>query len=71
MAFSLAQINQTKEILDKKESSDERYEVAVLPGAKHGFAVRGHPDDVKEKEQAQVAEDQAVRWFAKWCGTSA
>ncbi|KZM22430.1 hydrolase [Ascochyta rabiei] len=40
-------------------------EVVVLPGARHGFAVRGNPNDASEREMADQAEDQLVRWFSK------
>ncbi|KAH7089419.1 Alpha/Beta hydrolase protein [Paraphoma chrysanthemicola] len=38
-------------------------EVVVVPGARHGFAVRANPNDPSEKEMADQAEDQLVRWF--------
>lgn len=52
-----------QEILEGKK--DVESEVVVLPGAHHGFAVRGDPNNAKEMEQAAQAEDQCVRWFAK------
>lgn len=39
-------------------------EVVVVPGARHGFAVRGNPNDPNEKEMADQAEDQLVKWFS-------
>ncbi|KAL8801559.1 MAG: hypothetical protein Q9200_006914 [Gallowayella weberi] len=48
------------------EDAGSRYEIQVLEGAKHGFAVRGNPNDSAEMDQAQRAEDQAVGWFGKW-----
>lgn len=50
---------ETKQILEAKGG----HEVTILPGAKHGFAVRTHPDDKHEMECAQKAEDQAISWF--------
>ncbi|KAH7074020.1 Alpha/Beta hydrolase protein [Paraphoma chrysanthemicola] len=38
-------------------------EVVVVPGARHGFAVRANPNDPSEKEMADQAEDQLVKWF--------
>lgn len=61
----LAQVETTREILRKK---GDVHEVVVFPGAKHGFAVRGPPDDEKAVEQGKQAEDQAVKWFEKWFG---
>ena len=62
--LALGKVQQTKEILEKKDSS--KHEVVIYPGAKHGFAVRSHPDDEKEARQGQQAQDQAVDWFMKW-----
>jgi dienelactone hydrolase len=58
-----AQIQQMKEILEGKE--DGGHEVSVFPGAKHGFAVRNHPDDKHEIECAEKAEAQAIEWFTR------
>ena len=63
MALSIKGVNQMQEILKTKK--DVESEVIVIPGAMHGFAVRGDPEDKKEKEQADQAEDQLVRWFDK------
>jgi len=64
-AMPLAQVETTREILRKK---GDMHEVVVIPGAKHGFAVRGAPEDKKAVEQGMQAEDQAVKWFEKWFG---
>lgn len=58
------QIQQMKEILEVKKKGD--HEVNIIPGAKHGFAVRTHPDDKHEMECADKAERQAVEWFGRW-----
>lgn len=52
-----------KEILDAKKGD---FEMTILEGAKHGFAVRTHPEDEKEMECAEKAEVQALEWFARW-----
>jgi dienelactone hydrolase len=57
------QIQQMKEILEGKE--DGGHEVKIFPGAKHGFAVRNHPDDKREMECAEEAEIQAIEWFKR------
>jgi dienelactone hydrolase len=57
-------VKQMQEVLEGMK--DVESEVVILPGAKHGFAVRGNPEDKKEKEQADQAEDQCVRWFEKY-----
>ena len=53
-----------KAVLDAKDP--ERFEMVILHGAMHGFAVRGQVDDPKQLEHTQVAEDQAVAWFDRW-----
>ena len=63
----MAGVKQIQEIFGKKNQTEEgRYEIVVLEGAKHGFAVRGDPNVKKEMEQGIIAEDQAVNWFKKW-----
>ena len=62
----LKQLQQTKEILEKK--GDDKFEVVIIPGAVHGFAVRAKPDDEKAVSQGKQAEEQAVSWFNKWFG---
>ena len=62
----LAQVQQTKAILEEK--GKDMHEVVIIPGAKHGFAVRSDPDDKKGVEQGLQAEEQAVQWFTKWFG---
>lgn len=64
LAMPLKQVEQTKKILEEK--GKETHEVVVIPGAKHGFAVRAPPDDKSAVEQGVKAEDQAVAWFNRW-----
>lgn len=64
MAMSLEKVQQAAEILDAKKEVDS--EVVIIPKAKHGFAVRASPDNEVEKEQADQAEDQMVKWFARY-----
>jgi len=63
MAMKEPAAKQMKEILDAR--NDERYEAKILPGAKHGFAVRSHPEDKHEMAMALLAETQAIEWFNK------
>lgn len=63
MAMKTPQILKMKEILEAKEGA---FECVILPGAKHGFAVRTHPEDKHEVECAEKAEVQAISWFTKW-----
>lgn len=62
------QAQQMKEILEAKKSGE--HEVTIVPGAKHGFAVRNHPDDKHEAECAEKAEVQAIEWFNQWFSSS-
>lgn len=54
---------QMKQILDAK--ADVGHQVTILPDAKHGFALRTHPDDKHEMECAAKAEEQALEWFKR------
>ncbi|KAJ0125850.1 Uncharacterized protein HZ326_31045 [Fusarium oxysporum f. sp. albedinis] len=63
-ALPLKDVQKAAEILEKKKDVDS--EVVIIPNAKHGFAVRGDPDNKEEKDMADQAEDQLVKWFAKY-----
>jgi dienelactone hydrolase len=58
------QARQVKQILEAKGQG--RHELNIIPGGKHGFAVRPHPDDKVEVECSEKAEVQALSWFTKW-----
>jgi dienelactone hydrolase len=62
-ALPLNEVQKAAEILEAKR--DVETEVVIIPNAKHGFAVRGNPDNKEENEMADQAEDQLVRWFTK------
>jgi dienelactone hydrolase len=64
MAMKAPLAQQMKEILEGKKKGD--HEVVIMQDAKHGFAIRTHPDDEHEMECAGKAEAQAVEWFTKW-----
>ncbi len=66
-------IETIKEIFARKEAEmngnrkeGKMFEMNVVEGARHGFAVRGNPGDEDEKRRGQVAEDQAVDFFGRW-----
>ncbi|KAG5812693.1 hypothetical protein H9Q74_006804 [Fusarium xylarioides] len=63
-ALPLKEVHNAAEILEAKRDVDT--EVVLIPNAKHGFAVRGNPNNKEEKEMADQAEDQLVRWFTKY-----
>lgn len=62
MAMKVELVNQAKEILEKKEGG---HEVHILPGAKHGFAIRANPDEPRQVECRDLAEAQALEFFGK------
>lgn len=62
MGMKVELCEQAKTILEKKKDG----ECVILPGAKHGFAVRGLLSDPKQKELSDVAEKQAIDWFTKF-----
>ena len=67
LALPLAQVNQMKEILEQKNRDEgAKHEVVIIPGATHGFAVRGNPYEEKAIEHGRQAEVQAIDWFNKW-----
>jgi len=51
-----------KAILEEKDGG---HEVNIMPGAKHGFAIRNNPEDKLQMECAERAEVQAMEWFGK------
>jgi len=64
MAMKGPQIKQMEEILMVKNRGDN--EVNIMPGAKHGFAVREDKSDPFQMECADKAEKQAIDWFTRW-----
>lgn len=62
----LKEAEQVKGIL--KAKGEDTHEVVILPGAKHGFAVRAPPNDEEAVQQGEQATEQAVSWFTKWFG---
>lgn len=63
MAMKSPQIQQMKAILEKK---GDDHECVILPGAKHGFAIRMDPKDEQQMEFGASAERQAINWFTMW-----
>ncbi|KAF9880937.1 dienelactone hydrolase [Colletotrichum karsti] len=64
MMMPRAKMAAAKDVLGKKGNC----EVVEYPGAKHGFAVRGDPNDQSQADLGMRAEDQAVGWFRRWFG---
>ena len=63
LAFKFSQVQEVQKIFERKGRD---FEIVVIPGAKHGFAIRGTEKDEVQAKQAKQAEDQAVDWFNKW-----
>jgi len=63
MALKSNLIIMMRDILEKKGDDNE---CVLLPGAKHGFAMRPDPKDEVQMGHAATAEKQAVDWFTKW-----
>jgi hypothetical protein len=64
MAMGGKDILKMKEILEVKKKGD--HEVVIMPGAKHGFAIRTDPKNEFQMECAGKAEVQAIEWFTRW-----
>ncbi|RFU26228.1 hypothetical protein B7463_g10111, partial [Scytalidium lignicola] len=66
-AMKLPKVQKMKAILEgkNKKDDDQEYECVILPGAKHGFAIRT-VNEPYQIECAEKAEWQAIEWFAKW-----
>ena len=71
-AMSMTQVKQIQEVFERKNTEEradkgkERFEINVVEGAKHGFAVRCDMEKKDEAAQEQIAEDHAVEWFKRW-----
>lgn len=71
-ALNMAGVKTIQDIFEKKnEELEERketpnFEIKVVDGAKHGFAVRCDMDNEEEAAQEQIAENHAVDWLGQW-----
>ncbi|KAL8691017.1 MAG: hypothetical protein Q9218_003671 [Villophora microphyllina] len=64
--MSMSEVNKIKEIVARSEEMEQRNEVVVYSGAKHGFAVRGNPGDERDKKRGEEAREQCLSWFQRW-----
>jgi dienelactone hydrolase len=64
LGIKIEMVREIKRVLEGKE--DVVNEVVIMPGAKHGFAVRADPKDEGQMKSAEEAKVQALSWFAKW-----
>ncbi|KAL8709620.1 MAG: hypothetical protein Q9220_005712 [cf. Caloplaca sp. 1 TL-2023] len=63
-----------RSLQQEREGGEERkgrFEIQIVEGARHGFAVRGDPGNEEEMKQAMVAEEQAVECFGRWAAGAA
>jgi len=54
-----------KAVEEKEKSGVETHHQVYTPG-RHGFAVRGNPDDPAEKKCLEDSIVQISSWFEKW-----
>ncbi|OCL01902.1 hypothetical protein AOQ84DRAFT_200663 [Glonium stellatum] len=54
-----------QEVGDGQGEGGYVYEIKILKGCHHGFAVRAKPGDTVESKGADDAKDQAIEWFKK------
>lgn len=67
IAVSFKQKAQIEELHAKAKGRDvpEMEHKAYTPG-RHGFSVRGNPDDPQERKCLEDSEAQVLNWFKKW-----
>ncbi|KAL6710217.1 hypothetical protein ACN47E_009163 [Coniothyrium glycines] len=66
---SFAQKGQVEEVHDKARKAGVKVpetEHQVYRPGRHGFAVRGNPDDAQERKALEDSEAQVLNWFKKW-----
>jgi dienelactone hydrolase len=67
-AMPMKDVERMEQILGAASNVDS--EVVVIPGAKHGFAVRANPEDKAAMSMADQAFEQATNWFKKHLASS-
>lgn len=60
--FKMPSINKTKDYF-AKELKDVPFECMVIPGAAHGHAIRGDPNDATQKEHKEKSTKKTIDWF--------
>ena len=65
-AMGIDQVRKMEDVLKARADIKGSWELVVIEGARHGFAVRGNLQNEEEAKQCQQAEDQAVEWFQNW-----
>lgn len=65
LAIKIDAVKKIKGLMEEKKPAGQ-HEVVIIPGAKHGFAIRANPDDEDQTKSAAEATKQALSWFGKW-----
>ena len=66
LGIKVDMVKDIKVLLEGETKPQGQNEVVILPGAKHGFAIRADPNDEGQVKSAGEATAQALAWFAKW-----
>ncbi|MCJ1340912.1 hypothetical protein MMC09_006208 [Bachmanniomyces sp. S44760] len=69
IAVNIKQKGQTEDVHAKAEEAGQKLpemEHKVYKPGRHGFAVRGNPDDPQEKACLEDSVTQVLDWFGKW-----
>ena len=62
---NIEQKGKIEEIYKKATAAPEMEHKVYKPG-RHGFAVRGNPDDPLERACLEDSEKQVLGWFGRW-----
>jgi dienelactone hydrolase len=65
ISIKVGMVKKIKILLEETKPYGQN-EVVILPGAKHGFAIRADPNDKVQVQSAEEATAQALAWFDKW-----
>lgn len=66
LSIKVDMVKDIKVLLEGETKPNGQNEVVILPGAKHGFAIRADLNNKDQVKSAREATAQALAWFAKW-----
>lgn len=66
LSIKIDMVKDIKILLEGETKPDGQNKVVIIPGAKHGFAIRADSNDDGQVKSAGEATAQALAWFAKW-----
>jgi hypothetical protein len=57
-----------RQVLDREKEGNKvpEMEHRVYEPGRHGFAIRGNPDDEKERKCLEDSEKQVLEWLGRW-----